>query len=102
MNQEQKKILIQTVEEAIPWERIQTNVEGVFLVKTPEQKNNQNVFVELNPSVNGQPVKKRGIYLKNENELKAFIELLENPKVREVLKVVNEYYGKRKASKIEI
>lgn len=102
MNIEQKKKLVEAVEESIAWERIQTNVEGIFIVKTPTQKNNQNVFVELNPSVNGQPVKKRGIYLKNKNELKAFINLLTNPKVEEVINVINEYYGKQKASKIEI
>lgn len=57
MDQEQKKILVKTVEQTMPWERIPTSVEGVFLVKTPEQKNYQTVFVELNPSVNGQPLK---------------------------------------------
>ncbi|MCI5867179.1 MAG: hypothetical protein SOZ23_02150 [Methanosphaera sp.] len=102
MDQEQKKILVKTVEQTMPWERIPTSVEGVFLVKTPEQKNYQTVFVELNPSVNGQPLKKRGVYLKNLNEYEAFIELIGNPKIAELLKVVSEFYGKNKATKIEI
>ena len=36
MNTEQKKQLIKTVEQTSPWERIPTSVEGVFLVKAPE------------------------------------------------------------------
>lgn len=102
MNTEQKKILVKAVEQTSPWERIPTSIEGVFLVKTPEHNNNQTVFVELNPSIQGQPIKKRGIYLKNLSELEAFCELLSNPKIKELLEVVNEYYSKHSVVKIEL
>ena len=72
MNTEQKKQLIKTVEQTSPWERIPTSVEGVFLVKAPEHKNIQSVFVELNPSLRGQPIKKRGVYLKIVMNMKLF------------------------------
>ena len=101
MNTEQKKQLIKTVEQTSPWERIPTSVEGVFLVKAPEHKNIQSVFVELNPSLRGQPIKKRGVYLKNSNEYEAFQELFNNQKVKE-LDVVSECYGKQRSPRIEI
>ena len=102
MNQEQKEILVKAVEQTSPWERIPTTVEGVFLVKTPEHNNIQTVFVELNPSIQAQPMKKRGVYLKNLNEYNSFKKLLENPKVEELIEVVSEYYTKRDISRIEI
>ncbi len=85
MNTEQKKILVKAVEQNSPWERIPTTVQGVFLVKTPEHNNSQTVFVELNPSVQNQPIKKRGVYLKNPDEYDAFKELFDNPKVKDLL-----------------
>lgn len=102
MNSEQKKILVKAVEQTSPWERIPTSVEGVFLVKTPEHNNTQTVFVELNPSVQGQPIKKRGVYLKNTREFDAFHELLNNPKIKELLEVVSEYYSRHRVPRIEI
>lgn len=102
MNTEQKKQLIKTVAQTSPWERIPTSVEGVFLVKAPEHKNIQSVFVELNPSLRGQPIKKRGVYLKNSNEYEAFQELFNNQKVKELLDVVSECYGKQRSPRIEI
>ncbi len=102
MNSEQKKILVKTVEQTSPWERIPTTVEGVFIVKTPEHNNNQTVFVELNPSIDGQAMKKRGVYLKSISEYEAFCKLIRNPKIRELLEVVSEYYSKNKVTRIEI
>ncbi|MCD7781763.1 MAG: hypothetical protein LUG89_03585 [Methanosphaera sp.] len=102
MNDEQKKNLVKAVESTSPWERIPTTVEGVFIVKTPEHNNSQTVFVELNPSVQAQPIKKRGVYLKNLHEYEAFKKLVENPKVEELLSIVSEYYTRGDISRIEI
>ncbi|WP_455645003.1 hypothetical protein [Methanosphaera sp.] len=102
MNEEQKKRLVKAVEQTEAWERIPTNIEGVFIVKTPEQNNNQTVFVEINPSVRGQPIKRRGLYLKSKDELTSFLEILNNPKVNELLEVINKYYSKHNIPRIEI
>lgn len=102
MNDEQKKHLVRTIEEAGEWERITTSVTGLYVVKPPEYNNKQMIFVEIIPSVNGGAIKKKGIYLKSTEELEAYIDLLTNPKTRELLDVITEYYGKRKTPKIEI
>lgn len=102
MNDEQKKYLFKTIEQASEWERIETSIDGLFVVKPPEHNNKQTVFVEIIPSINGQPIKKKSIYLKSTEELEACINLLNNPKTKELLDVITEYYGKRKSPKIEI
>lgn len=102
MNEEQKKHLIRTIEETETWERISTNVEGLYIVKPPENNNKQTVFVEIVPTIRGQATKKRGIYLKNIEELESYKELLDDPKTKELTQIISEYYGKRKTPKIEI
>jgi ketol-acid reductoisomerase len=95
-------LTVKTIEEAGEWERIETTVDGLFVVKPPENNNKQMVFVELVPTIKGQAIKKKGIYLKNSEDLEAYIELLNNPKTKELVDVISEYYGKRKTPKIEI
>ena len=102
MNSEQKKILVKAIEQTSPWERIPTSIEGVFVVKTPEHNNIQTIFVELNPSIKGQPIKKRGVYLKNINELEAFQEIINNPKIHELLDTITQYYSRQSVTSIEI
>lgn len=102
MNDAQKKNLVRAIEEAGEWQRIDTNIEGVYVVKPPEYNNIQRVFVELNPSINGQVYKKKGVYIKSIEEIEAYMELLGNPKTKELVEVISEYYGIRKAPKIEI
>ena len=102
MNNEQKKILIRSVEQSCPWDKIPTSVEGLFIVKTPEVNGHQTVLIELNPSVMGQPLKKRGVYIKNTNEYEAIKEIINNPKVKELIETINECYSKKIIRKIEI
>ena len=71
-------------------------------VPAPKTDNLYLYFVELNPSLRGQPIKKRGVYLKNSNEYEAFQELFNNQKVKELLDVVSECYGKQRSPRIEI
>ncbi len=102
MNSEQKKNLVRTIEESGEWERIETTVEGLFVVKPPETNNKQVVYVELVPTIKGQTIKRKGIFLKSTTDLEAYIELLTNPKTKELIDVISEYYGKRQSPKIEI
>ena len=102
MNEEQKKNLVRAIEEAEFWEKIPTNVDGLFVVKPPELNNRQLIFVELIPTVDGRPTKKKGLLIKNEEDLESYKELLENPKTKELIQVISEYYGIRKTPKIEI
>ncbi|MBQ6220491.1 MAG: hypothetical protein IJJ47_12225 [Methanosphaera sp.] len=102
MNDEQKRNLVKAIEESGEWERIETNVEGVYVVKPPENNYKQIVFVELIPTSNGQIIKKKGLYLKNIEELESFKKMINNPKTKELIEVISEFYGIKKIPKIEI
>lgn len=102
MNDEQIKNLVKVIEESEEWERIPTTLTGVNIVKPPENNNRQSVLIEILPVHQGQIIKRKGIYIKNLEELDAFKEILFNPKVEELTKVISTYYNKKKIAKIEI
>ena len=102
MNDEQIKNLVKVIEESGEWERIPTTITGVNIVKPPENNNQQNVLVEVFPVHQGQIIKRKGVYIKNLEELEAFKEILLNPKVKELTEVISTYYNKKKITKIEI
>lgn len=101
MNDTQKKNLVKAIEEAGEWQRLDTSIEGVYVVKPPEYNNIQRVFVEIKPNVNGH-IYKKGLYIKSTEEIEAYKEILENPKTMELVEIISEYYGIRKTPKIEI
>ena len=102
MNDEQIKNLVKVIEESGEWERIPTTITGVNIVKPPENNHQQNVLVEVFPVHQGQIIKRKGVYIKNLEELEAFKEILLNPKVKELTEVISTYYNKKKITKIEI
>lgn len=102
MNDEQKKILVKAIEQTTPWTRIQTNIEGIYIVKSPTHNDHQSVFIELNPSAYGIPLKKRGIFIKTHEELEAIKKLCENEKLDELIDVLNQYYSTNNVPKIEL
>ncbi|RAP49404.1 MAG: hypothetical protein BZ133_07975 [Methanosphaera sp. SHI613] len=102
MNKQQRQNLVKAVEQATPWEKIPTSLDGIYIVKTPTHNNCQTVFVEINPSMNGQPTKRRGIYLKSLSELNEIRKICENEKIEELITVINQYYSKKEMPRIEI
>ena len=90
MNEEQKKNLIKTIEESDEWQRIDTSIDGLYVVKPPEYNNNQAVFVELRPTINGQAPKRRGLYLKSIDDFEAYKKLCDG-KVYEGIAYTDRY-----------
>jgi hypothetical protein len=75
------------------WERIRTTINGIFILKIPKSKIKDipsRIVVELNPSDEfGNPTKKRGIILRNFEELKEFKNLINNEKLENLLKAID-------------
>jgi len=75
------------------WERIKTTINGIFILKIPRSKIKDipsRIVVELNPSDEfGNPTKKRGIILRNLEELKEFKNLINNEKLEYLLKAID-------------
>lgn len=102
MNKQQRQNLVKAVEQSSAWEKIPTSIEGVYIVKTPTHNNCQTVFIEINPTINGQPIKRRGIYLKSIHEFRSIKKICANEKIEELINVINEYYSKKEIPIIEI
>jgi hypothetical protein len=68
-----------------------TTINGIFILKNPQSKSKPaRIVVELNPSDEfGNPTKKRGIILRNLEELKEFKNLINNEKLEYLLKSID-------------
>jgi len=92
----------ETLENIKPWQRVPTNVSGVFLVKTPSSGKQETVMIEINPiDAQGNPIKRRGIFLKKSSELEGFVEVMQNNKVKDLLNVLEKIAGVNSTKKIE-
>lgn len=85
------------------WERKNTNVKGVSLIKLPKTRSRPaSLAIEINPVTDkGTPMKKKGVMLMGSFELVAFREILNNPKVDKLLSTVEEIAPGRKPQKAE-
>jgi hypothetical protein len=89
----------QFLEEGKDWERKPTNISGIFLFKLPEYRGRPaSLAIEINPlNTNGVPSKKRGIVIKSSEELNSILELVNNSKVLQLAKSIDEVNPERKA-----
>jgi len=73
------------------WERKQTTVPGVFVLKMPPFRGSPaRLAVELNPVDDlGRPTKKRGVLLRSSEELAEYKKLLEDGRLASLLKNVD-------------
>ncbi|MEM2179121.1 MAG: hypothetical protein QW272_09920, partial [Candidatus Methanomethylicaceae archaeon] len=73
------------------WERKRTTINGVFILKIPQSKNKPSrIIIEINPIDEfGNPTKKRGLILRNLEDLKEFKKLLNIEKLEYLLKAID-------------
>jgi hypothetical protein len=84
-----------------PWQRVPTNVEGVFLVKTPANDNRETIMVEINPlNERGTSMKRKGLFLKSTSEFEGFGSVFKNDKVMDLLDAIESIAGRSKKKEI--
>jgi len=89
------------------WEKIETPIEGVNVVKVPATKTRPALlFLEINPlKENGQPLKRKGLFVGSKEMLIKFSEALSDDDtfrlIGELEKINPEVSGK-KAKKLEM
>ena len=90
-----EQTLLDIAEQGKEWQRVETNVPGLYLVKAPATKKKPAyVMVELNPvNEEGKPLKRKGLFLRNTAQLLAFKELIENPKVQTILENIDSVFN---------
>lgn len=89
------------------WEKMETPVEGVNVVKVPATKSRPALlFLEINPiKEDGKPLKKRGLFVGNKEMLIKFSEALNDDKTFQLiseLEKVNPKVSGSKGKKLEM
>lgn len=94
MGNELEEKIIEALESVEPWQRVPTSLEGVFLVKTPPKGSDETIMVEINPlNENGNLMKRRGLFLRQNVELERFLDVMQNESLEEVLKALDSIAG---------
>ncbi len=89
------------IEEGQDWERKNTSVKGVSIIRLPQYKNRAaSLAIDINPvGENGLPMKKKGIMIMNASELEAFRQAFKNEKLDTLIKALEEVTGRKSAGK---
>ncbi|MDD1704387.1 MAG: hypothetical protein LUP97_04050 [Methanoregula sp.] len=88
------------IEEGADWERKQTTVPGVSIIRLPATKNRAaSLAIDINPvGDNGLPMKKKGIMIMNSAELAAFRKTFANEKVDGLIAALEDLLPERKGA----
>ncbi len=88
------------IEEGGDWERKQTTLPGVSIIRLPATKNRPaSLAIDINPlGEHGLPMKKKGIMIMNAAELAAFRAIFNNEKTDGLLKALEEVLPERKSA----
>ncbi len=88
------------IEEGQDWERKQTSVKGVSIIRLPATKNRPaSLAIDINPvGETGLPMKKKGIMIMNRAELAAFRSTFSNEKIDALITALEEVLPERKAA----
>lgn len=80
------KKLRQILESSKDWALTKTTVDGVRIIRLPATATRPaSLAVEINPIVGGKPSKRRGLILTSKSQHELFKEIIDNPKVGELL-----------------
>lgn len=98
---ELNEILRAFLETGDDWERKNTSVKGVSIIKLPGTKNRApSLAIEINPvSEKGIPMKKKGVMIMGGSELSAFREIFSNPKVDGLIRAIEDISPGKKGRK---
>jgi len=82
------------------WERKNTSVKGVSIIRLPKTKTRPaSLAIDINPvNERGLPMKKKGMMIMSKAELLAFREVFANEKVETLLKTIEEVTPVKKAA----
>ncbi|OPX72112.1 MAG: hypothetical protein A4E38_00755 [Methanoregulaceae archaeon PtaB.Bin108] len=83
------------------WERKNTSVKGVSIIKLPGTKSRApSLAIEINPvGEKGIPMKKKGVMVMSGGELRAFQEIFSNPKVDGLIRTIEDISPGKKGQK---
>jgi hypothetical protein len=91
-----EKQLKDHLENGQPWEKLPTNIPGVFVVKVPGTKNRgARLMVEVNPvDKSGQPKKRKGLFVADFEMYLQFNEALQDDRLAQLIKSLEAFNPK--------
>jgi hypothetical protein len=91
------------LEQGEDWERKNTSVKGVTILKLPRTKTRPaSLAIEINPvSEKGTPMKKKGVMIMGLAELAAFQQIFNNEKIRGLIMAIEDIAPGRKPQKAD-
>jgi len=76
------------------WERRQTNVAGVYIIRLPATKTRPaSIGIEVNPFVGGSPTKRRGLPLLTMEEFNSLREAIEDNRTKTLMSAIEAISG---------
>ncbi len=88
------------IDEGQDWERKQTSIKGVSIIRLPATKNRPpSLAIDVNPiGENGLPMKKKGVMIMNAAEIAAFRAAFNNEKIDNLIAALEEVLPERKST----
>jgi hypothetical protein len=85
------------------WERKNTSLKGVSIIRLPKTKTRPaSLAIDINPvNEKGVPMKKRGIMIMSRAELLAYKEVFTSEKLDTLLKTIENVIPEKKGAKVE-
>ncbi|MBD3342546.1 MAG: hypothetical protein GF353_25830 [Candidatus Lokiarchaeota archaeon] len=82
------------------WEKMETPIPGVTVVKVPETKTRPALlFLEINPlKEDGRPMKRKGLFVGDKEMLVKFAETLQDDQVYQLIGEIEQVNPERKSS----
>lgn len=73
------------------WGRMKTSIPGVFVIKMPAYRSSPTrLAVEINPlDASGNPTKRRGLYIRFNDELESFRDILNEEKLSNLMELLD-------------
>ena len=89
-----------------PWEKMATDIDGVFIVKVPGPKSNPEggarLMIEVNPvDETGKPKKRKGLFISDNDTLIQYIEALNDDRINKVLLTIEEINPPKQETKLK-
>jgi hypothetical protein len=84
-----------------PWAKLETDIDGVFVVKIPGTKTRgPRLMVEVNPvdKITKQPKKRKGLFIADFEMYLQFREALEQDEVPELIQIIDKVNPKKATS----
>lgn len=74
------------------WEKMETPIQGVYIVKVPKTKTRKAMlYLEINPlNDNGKPLKRKGLFINSKEMLLSFTEALNNEKSFLLISIIDQ------------